>query len=97
MNRYFFDDLTKAYMDGLTTGLMRAFLGLSTEMEKRERKCSRINCPMQRIENDTNFDDSKCRKACQWYSPEFTIDDTIYLLENLLTFTKQQKKERDDA
>ena len=30
MNRYIFDDLTKAYMDGLTTGLMRASLGLST-------------------------------------------------------------------
>lgn len=97
MNRYIFDDLTQAYMDGLTSGLMRASLGLSTEMEKRERKCSRVSCPLQRdLNNDNNFDDTKCRTECQWYTPEFTIDDTIYLLENLLTLAKQ-KKERDNV
>lgn len=95
MNRYIFNDLTQAYMDGLTSGLMRASLQLSTEMEKRERKCSRVSCPLQRdLNSDNNFNDTECRKACQWYTPEFTIDDTIYLLENLLALAKQQKKER---
>ena len=98
MNRYIFDDLTQAYMNGLTTGLMRASLGLSTEMEKRERKCSRVSCPSQRdLNNDNDFDDTECRKTCQWYTPKFTIDDTIYLLENLLALAKQQKKERGDV
>ena len=96
MNRYIFNDLTKAYMGGLTTGLMRAYLGVSTEMEKRERKCSRINCPLQYNENEKDFDSSNCQKVCQWYTPSFTIDDTIYLLENLLALAKQQKKEKDD-
>ncbi len=80
--------LNQAYFNGLYTGLTKAHLNLS----EKERKCSRINCPMQRIENNTNFDDTKCRKECQWYTPEFTIDDTIDLLENLLAFAKQQKK-----
>lgn len=95
MNRYIFNDLTQAYMNGLTTDLMRASLGLSTEMGKRERKCSRVSCPLQRdLNNNNNFDDTKCRKECQWYTPEFTIDDTIYVLENLLALAKQRKKER---
>lgn len=95
MNRYIFDDLTKAYMNGLTSGLMQASLNLSTEMEKRERPCSRINCPLQYNENEEDFNSSNCQKVCQWYTPGFTIDDIIYLLENLLALAKQQKKERD--
>jgi len=89
------DKLSQAYLQGLSIGLTRAYLNLSTE--KNKRKCSRMNCPLQRNLNDDNFDDSECRKTCQWYTPEFTIDDTINLLEILLTLAKQQKKEKDNA
>lgn len=49
---------------------------------------------MQSNKNDNNFNDSECKKGCNWYSPEFIINDTINLLEILLIFAKQQKKER---
>lgn len=83
--------LNQAYFQGLSSGLTQAHLNLL----KENRHCSRINCPMQRKENDNNFDDSKCKKTCQWYTPVFTIDDTINLLENLLTFAKNKKQQEN--
>ena len=86
--------LEKAYLNGLITGLINAHVNIASK-DKRDKKCSRENCILQRNLNDDNFDDSKCRNTCQYYTPTYTYndDDIINLLETLLNFIKQKKKD----
>lgn len=91
-----FSTLEEAYLQGLANGITQAHLILTME-KTRDRQCSRRNCPLQRTINENDFNDDKCRKHCEWYTPKITKEDIINILETLLKFIKNQKGEDESG